>query len=285
MNRRDSIAETLGRVVLFLIIAVSFVGCRSITGPESPGGNPDLQMGIKVPVASNEIESIPIVFSAVQALRESNRFAEWVSLPVGDWPVAARTFELLDVLGGLEAILGDATFEPGVYTQMRILVEDASIRVGGVLWPLKINGNALRIHEPFEVGPSGVPLLPLDFNPSKAVKEKPRAKYPYSMDGLLRLGDVPPVPETGSISGVVVPSVYALVSAYVSGTQILVASVYTDTDTDVFLLGDLDAGTYDLEASAPGFMSGWEMGVALAAGELSDGHVLELQPIGGGEKR
>jgi hypothetical protein len=283
MSKTNSIAAKLGRAVLFLVIAAAFVGCRSVAGPETAWEAADFAPG-KVPEPAAGIEAITIVFSGVDVLRDAGD-QSWIHLPVRDHPETERTFDLLGVLGGLEAILGDATLEPGLYSKMRVLVERASITVTGTEWPLKIPGNALRINEPFEVGPSGVPRLPLDFEPAEAVKEKPKAKDRYTLSAILRLDDLPPAPQTGTIQGVVIPSIHALVCAYVSGTYDLAASVYTDPVTDGFLLADLPAGTYDLEASAPGYSSGWKMGIVLAAGEFSGGHVLELVEIVGGEKR
>ncbi|MFH1681538.1 MAG: DUF4382 domain-containing protein [Candidatus Eisenbacteria bacterium] len=284
MARTNSIGAAMGRVAHFLIITTVLFGCRSATGPETAGVVPDLAPG-KAPNPAAGIEAITIVFSGVQVLREADGIGEWVDVAVGNLSEPERTFDLLAVLGGFEAILGEAAIEPGVYLKMRVLVERASITVGGIDWRLKIPGSALRINEEFEVGPGGLPLLPLDFDPSRAVRERLKSKHRYTLDAVLRLGEAIPAPQTGIISGVVVPSVYALVCAYVSGTYDLVASVYTDPVTDGFMLAGLPPGTYDLEASAPGYYSGWEIRVVLAAGEWSGGHVLEMTEIVGGEKR
>lgn len=278
------IVETLRRVALFLVIIPAIFGCQSIIGPEAEKEEPAIMAG-KAPELMKGIEAITIVYSAVQVLREVNGVGEWVDVAVGDMSESERTFDLLTVLGGFEAILGEATIESGIYQKMRVRVERASITLNENESSLKITGNALRINEEFEVGLSGLPVLPLDFNASESVRVKAKGKYRYSMRGILRLGEAPPAPQTGTISGVVVPAISALVNAYVSGTYDLVASVGTDQNTDGFLLADLPAGSYDLEASAPGYYSGWEMGVVLAAGEVSDGHVLEMEEMVGGEKR
>ncbi len=282
MKKIEAIVGTLSRCVLLLVIITGVIGCQSVTGPESAGKKPfQRTRGVAQPTES--IEAINIVYSSIRVLREVNGVEEWVY--VGNPLKTERTFDLLTVLDGFEAILGGATMEPGSYLKMRVRVRDASITVNGEVSPLKIAGNALRINEVFEVGPSGHAILPLDFNASQAVREKARGKHRYKMRGILRLGEVPQAPQTGTISGVIVPSVYGLVNVYVSGTYDLVASAYSDPDTDEFLLAELPPGTYDLEASAPGYYSGWEMGVVLSAAEVSDGHVLQMTEIVGGEKR
>ena len=118
---------------------------------------------------------------------------------------------------------------------------------------------------------------------SLAVREKPKGGRLREVTGVLRPIPMPPQPTTGTITGTVVPSVLAQVGAYVSGTTALVLTVSTDPSTDGFSLANLPPGTYDLEASAPGYVSGWELGVPLAAGETSGGHVLEMTETGGGE--
>ncbi|RPJ45310.1 MAG: DUF4382 domain-containing protein, partial [Candidatus Latescibacterota bacterium] len=246
MTRTKSIAALLGRVVLFSIIAGLVGGCVSSTGPESAGGAPEAAPA-KGYAPARDFEAIPIIFSGIKVLRgETNGAGEWIDLPVGHLSTADRSFDLLAVQGGLEAILGSATLEPGVYLGMRIVVESAAIVVDGVLFPLMIPGGALRILEAFEVGPSGVPSLPLDFSLQKSVMEVGKGRPRFRMHPILELDEPPPPPQTGTISGTVVPSVYALVSAYVAGTADLAASVYTDPTTDGFLLADLSPGTYDL---------------------------------------
>ncbi len=287
MKKSNSLVEALHRVALFAVIIPASFGCQSITGPES-AGELSLSATGKYPVRMGGVEgigAITIVYSGVQVLREVSGEEEWVDIDVGVLSEPERTFDLLSVLGGFEAILGEVTIEPGFCQKMRVRVKRASITVNGDVSPLKIRGNALRINEQFEVGPDGHPALPLDFSASEAVREKGRGKHRYMMRGIFRLGAAPPPLETGTISGVIVPAVYALVKVYVSGTNDLAASVYTDPDTNGFTLAHLMAGVYDLEASAPGYYSGWELGVALAAGELSDGHVLEMIEEVGGEKR
>ncbi len=278
---------SLHRLVLFLVIALSIVGCQSIIGPESAGETESSEAG-KRPgqIRGVEgIEEIKIRYSRVRLLREVDGVKEWVNVDLSGMTKQERTFDLLSVLDGFEAFLGDATMEPGVYLKMRVRVKRAWITVNGVESRLKVKRNVIRLRETFEVGPSGLPHLPLDFNASDQVREKARGRYRYVTRFDFHTAVAPPVLQVGTITGAVVPSVYALVTLYESGSSVPVASVYADSDTEGFRFEHFPVGVYDLEASAPGYYSGWLRGLVLTAGELSEGHELLMDEMGGGEKR
>ena len=287
MKDSNSIVKILRSGALFLAMAVTIFGCQSLTGPESAD---DETLVVQEKASGwttgvEGIEAISIVYSRVCLLREVNGARKWVNVDVSGLSREERTFDLLTVLDGFEAILGDVTVEPGVYLKMHVRVKRASITVNGKVSPLKITGNRILLKEEFEVGPSGLPALPLDFNAAEAVTVKSKGRLSYKLKAVFHLGVAPDVLQVGTISGVIIPSVYALVKVYQSGTNALVASVYADSDSNGFIFAHIPVGVYDLEASAPGYYSAWEAGVVLNAGELSDGHELVLEEEGGGEKR
>jgi hypothetical protein len=282
MSIRRSAGSTARRLALFLIVVVGVIGCLQSSGPE-PG---TLQVVlVDAPLNLPGIEAVTVTFSSILVHQSEDAEADsggWAEVVSGDLPEAERTFNLLELVDGAEALLGEVELDPGYYSQMRVVVEAASITVDGVVSELRIpsgNQTGIKLTRGFRVDSDGLTKLVLDFDAERSVKETPPGSGNYLMTPVIRLVQAE---QAGSISGTVTPSVYALITVYEAGTDDVVATTYTDPDTDGFVIQALLPGEYDIEASADGYDGGWAYGVIVTAGEESGEHVLtltELAPI------
>ena len=87
----------------------------------------------------------------------------WVTLV--DEP---KTFDLVQITG-LEEFLGTADVTPGVYTQVRLNVEEVVVKLSGVDVPAKVPSGRLRIAGRFVAVAGETTILTLDFDAGKSV--------------------------------------------------------------------------------------------------------------------
>lgn len=82
----------------------------------------------------------------------------------------ATSFDLMEVVNGVEAILGSANVTAGKYTQIRMTVERVEvITTDGDNFTAEVPSGKLKIVRPFEVGGGETTVLTLDFDGEKSL--------------------------------------------------------------------------------------------------------------------
>lgn len=164
----------------------------------------------------------------------------WKSLDV----VNAGIYNLLDFTNGLDTLLAEETLPAGTISQMRLVLgENNQVKKDGVYYSLRTPSaqtSGLKFQVNAELMAGLVYDLWIDFDASRSIIELGNGKY------ILK-----PVIRTyteslsGAIEGVVDP---ANTNAYVMGISQDDDTVgtYADTVSGKFLLGGLEAGSYDL---------------------------------------
>ncbi len=81
----------------------------------------------------------------------------------------APSFDLMEVVNGVEVILGSANVTAGKYTQIRMTVKRVVITTDGDNFTAEVPGGKLKIVRPFTVGGGETTVLTLDFDGEKSL--------------------------------------------------------------------------------------------------------------------
>ncbi len=268
--------------VLVIAISLSISACST-----EPSGTGTLQLIlVDKPAPIEGIEAIDIVFSfiSVHASADADSGnAGWIIVMDDQTSEEDRTFNLLEYVNGTSAILGEAELEEGHYTQLRIGIQSASITINGTTSDLTIpsgSKSGLKLTGGFNIDPSVITELTIDFDAGESVRENPPGSGRYKLQPTIRMIETI---LSGTISGTVTPdTLRTLITAFEAGTTTVVTSTYSDTLTGEYVLQALLEGTYDLEAAAGGFDPATEAGVSVVAGQDNPDHDFTLTESSGG---
>ena len=262
---------------LFVLLLFVFNSCSdNSTQPGLDGTTGQLQVYLVDSPPAYDLEALDIVFREVKVhmgvdpedgdghddgnmaqdanhLRENDQNGEWITVMSDTLPEAQRTFDLLELVGGVRALIGEAELEAGHYTQLRIVIEAATATIAGETNPVFIPSGAqsgLKLTGGWDVDPDVVTTLTLDFDAAQSLHEAPPGSGNFILKPTIRMVQTA---LSGTISGTVTPTgIGALVSAYDAAADTLVTSAYVDT-AGAYVLQALPAGTYDVGASATGY--------------------------------
>ena len=281
-----SLLNKLQRVLIGATAIGLFIGVTACSDSTEPSDDGTLRLTmVDAPVPIPDVEAIDITFSSVLVHKTSDAElgdAEWIVLMDDLLPVEDRTFNLLDLVNGNFAVVGEINLESGHYSQIRIIIESATITVAGVTSDLFIMSgdvSGVKLTNAFDIRPNTITELMVDFDAGQSVWESPSGSGSYQLQPTLRLEAVI---VSGSISGNVTPlNIDAMVIAYEAGTETVVTSTYADTLTGDYMLIPLLAGTYDLMAVAADHDTAYETGAVVTAETDNGGHDFVLTPIGG----
>lgn len=272
----------IGMVAMAFIIGIA--ACSDTTEPSDTGTLRLTMVDAPVPIAG--VEAIDIVFSSVLIHQTSDAeigTANWIVLLDETLPIENRTFNLLELVNGNFAVVGEIELDPGHYSQIRIMLESATITVDGVTSALSIMSgeeSGVKLVNAFTIEANTITELMVDFDAGQSVWESPAGSGSYRLQPTLRIESVI---VSGSISGTVTPlKINAMVIAYEAGTDIVVTSTYADTTTGEYMLIPLREGSYDLEAVAIDYNTETETDVVVIAELDSGGHDFVLTPSGDG---
>jgi len=254
--------------VLLILVLVGLNSCSD--DPTSPEGTADGTTGrlqiylVDAPAPYDDLESLEVIFSEVKVHaagkeetdpegKGEDGNAGWITVMNDTLPESARTFDLLELVGGVKALLGDFELPAGHYTQLRIIIEEATVHMAGETYPLTIPSGAqsgLKLVGGWYVPPDGETSITLDFDVNKSLIETPPGSGNFLFKPTIRMLQTM---LTGTISGTVTPSgIGAVVSAYDADADTLVTSAFVDT-AGAYVLHALTPGEYDVEASASGY--------------------------------
>lgn len=265
-----------------LLLGLMAPGCDDdSTAPEEPG---TLRMHlIDAPALVDSVEALTLVLSDVRVHASAEAEGEdeggWIDLMTDTLEVEERTFDLLELVNGVDAVLGETELAPGTYTQIRLIIEEATLTRAGTTHPLSIPSGmqtGLKLIEPFEIVSNEITNLTLDFDAGRSVRETPPGSGDYRLQPTIRvIQDV----LSGSISGTVLPlDVGAQVLAVSTDSGDTVTTTFVDALDGGYQLSGLLAGEYDVTAVASGFQDSTAAAIAVVADETTSGVDFELQP-------
>lgn len=161
-------------LVIALAILVSLgtglAGCATIpdtpSPTEKPAGKGTLEVLVTDAPPKDEVTSIMVTVSKVEAHRETAGQGEWLTINV---PESARTFDLLKIKG-IEKALTTQDIAAGKYTQVRLTVDKIEVALGGgEPKPATVPGEELKIAQNFDVAEGQKTSIVLDFDADKSV--------------------------------------------------------------------------------------------------------------------
>jgi len=152
-------------VFVAAILFTALVGCSD--SPTS-SGNGQLQL-ILLDAPSLSFDSVNIVVTKVEVhVAQSDSLHGWIV--IND---TSRTFDLMVLRNGANALLGDAMIPAGKYTQIRLTLGDSCYATsGGLKYFLSLPGSTeLKLIHNFDIAANKLYLLTLDFNADKSINQ------------------------------------------------------------------------------------------------------------------
>ncbi|MCK5077767.1 MAG: DUF4382 domain-containing protein [Calditrichia bacterium] len=223
----------LGIIISLLIFFMQCEKNSSNVGDEGAG-----TVRFLLTDAPGEFDSVKISFSNMAAHIDS----DWVEIS-GD----PQTIDLLTLANGNFMVLGEGELGAGLYSQIRLFVDSASIGVDGQVYPLEIPSNintGLKLVHQFTINEGATYELVLDFdvNRSIVIMGPPHNPHGYKLKPTIR---VITRAVTGSIFGTVtnfenLPIAYAM-----QGTDTVTSTIVNGED-GFFRLAFLEEGDYQV---------------------------------------
>lgn len=228
------------------------------------------------------VDSLVVVFDKVLVHRSSGAEpsdAGWFVVLSDTLPADARTFDLLQLVNGVFATLGDVDLDAGKYTQIRIMLESARVVVDGTSHDVTIPSGfqtGIKLVGGFTIEPSVVTEIAVDFDVARSLHESPPGSGDYILRPTIRLVQTT---LSGAISGTVLPvGIGVILLALEPASGDTVATTLADPVTGGYVLPALLAGIYDVRAEAVGYEDSTRTGIAVTAGADTPHVDFELRP-------
>ena len=170
-----------GRIVATLVMGLILVlvtGCMPAPGEITPPSVPEeaptpgadqgiIEIRVTDPPPA-DVTSAIVYLTDIEVHKVSDDTGEWISIIEVPPP-----FDLMDVLNGVEEILGSAIVGAGKYTQIRMYVEKVEVEIAiddtTVKITAEVPGEKLKIVRPFTVEAGVTTVLTLDFDGEKSL--------------------------------------------------------------------------------------------------------------------
>ncbi len=230
----------LKKFMLFLVLALVGLlaaGC-SKSSPTSANGSGTLQVNmIDSPAA---FDAVNIEIDSVQAhIATSDTTSGWVTLNS-----TPKTYDLLQLTNGVNAVIGSATVPAGRYSQVRLFIGSGSnVVIGGVSSPLTVPSgvqSGLKLNVDATIQSDITYVLTLDFNADQSIVTTGGLSGQFMLKPVIR---VITTASNGAITGTVLPdSARPTITAFNSSDTVSTAA---DTSGN-FTVGYLPSGTYSL---------------------------------------
>ena len=226
--------------VLFLTVLLAWYGCTSSNSTE-PQSNPTGIMQVLMtddPAAYDQVNIV--VDSARVHVNNADTSSGWYTLNK-----SSTTYNLLSLVNGVNAMIGNAKLPVGHYTQLRLYIGSGSnVVVNGQTKSLNVpsgSQSGLKLNVDATIHSDDVYTLTLDFDAGRSIVVSGAPSNPsYSLKPVIR---VVTTATTGTIAGTVSPAA-SQPSLWTYGT---VDTLSTRTDAaGAFKLVGLSAGTYSL---------------------------------------
>jgi len=183
-------------VALGLSIAV--IACSGSPSGPSQTGNLRLML---TDSPFEDATAVHVTFSEVKAQRSDGE-GGWITVPFAGTPAATTRTCNLKKLEGPFDLLGVASLDAGHYTQLRLVVDSATLYFGGTKTgeaaclttlaaptdgPTPVTSHALEIPSgevklihPFELTANGTTTIELDFDGDKSINQTGNGRYKMS---------------------------------------------------------------------------------------------------------
>jgi uncharacterized protein DUF4382 len=183
----------LKRRLSYLAASAAVVGCAAAVigcggSPSSPSGSGSLNVMLK-DSPFHDASAVLVTFKQVSVHQDTDANFTPVPFVTGD----TRTCDLLRLQNAWD-VLGVGTLDAGHYTQVRLLVDDAKLYVGGAPstgdpcgpglvapagtpFPLTIPSGEVKLNREFDVPAGGTTTLRLDFDGDHSIIETGNGTY------------------------------------------------------------------------------------------------------------
>lgn len=249
---------------LVLLCAVMLVGCSDDSTEPEHAARGELKLLLVDAPAVYDAVNIVVTEVSVHEEDAADSSSGWVVVNS-----TTQTYDLLTLMNGASAVLGDVHLDAGHYTQIRLkLADSCTVVVDGVEHPLEVPSGTqtgLKLNHPFEIEPNTLYELTLDFDANRSIHVTGNGTYKLSP--VIR---VIATQTSGSISGTIEPpSAEADVFTLVGADTV---STITDPTTGHFVLMALPADLYDVSIlpSDSAYADTTIAGVGVVAGEDTD---------------
>lgn len=240
------------------------MGCDTATEPGTTGS-----FVLYLADAPGEFDQVNIAVESVEVHQAEEGWRTINSEP--------DTYDLLQLTNGVTAVLGEATLDAGLYTQIRLMIgEGSNVVLDGQTYDLAIPSGiqtGLTLVQSFEIEPDFTYELLLDFDAHRSVHQL-GATNEFVLQPAYRLQ---PIATSGSIAGSVVPvEARAVVTVYEN--EDVVTTTYADEETGEFKVIHLPEGDYTLhfEAREEGYGEYTKDNVTVNVGETTQLDVVDL---------
>ncbi|MFA5834586.1 MAG: DUF4382 domain-containing protein [Bacteroidota bacterium] len=215
-------------LVLALLAFLAFGGCASDENPSTTGGKGTMQVSM-VDAPATTYDSIIVVVTEVSV--HSNASSEsWITLSSG-----TKTYNLLALVNGVEAVMGQTQLSAGTYSQLRLTLGDSCwVYASGVKIALKVPSAEIKLNLNVEIVANVTYKLVLDFDATKSLVTTPTGLVMKPVIKVLTTSS------TGYIQGSV--NIKSSVSAYGNGDTL---STLTGANNS-FKIMYAKPGTYSL---------------------------------------
>ncbi len=251
------------RIVLFVVVVlfVGLIGCDK--GPLS--GQGELKLYVTDSPAGYDAVNIVVREVAVHSSSKG-----WIV--IND---SVRTFNLLELRNGASSLLGDAKLDAGLYTQIRLILDEGSnVVVDGITYPLSIPSGfqtGVKLNHEFTLESDFTYELLLDFDADKSVHLLGIGSY--QMKPVIR---VEPLAITGGLSGTIYPVIARATITAIAGSDTITADA--DTLSGWFKMIAVPPASYTLyiTASDTSYADSTVTNVLVMAGQTTNIGVITL---------
>lgn len=276
--------QNLLYLALVAVAAVLLVtsGCGDSNDPDTGPGTLRMRL-VDGPHCVEGLEHLYLVLSDVRVHREEEGEDEdggWTSVLPDTLDLEARTVDLLELVDGVDWLIGEEDLPSGYYSQIRLVLEDAWIVIDGDSLDLVVPSgmqSGLKLIHGFTLDPGELVELTLDWDACRSLVETPPGSGNWKLKPTIRIMETL---VSGSISGTVLPLDIGASVMAVSSDLADTAITQVDPVDGGYMLQALRAGSWDLTASAPGYQDSTLAGVVVEVGVENTGNdfTLELQP-------
>jgi len=225
----------VGKLLIAGLLSLLLVGCSE--SPSGPSAQGKIRVYLTDAPADFEAVNVPISEVSVHFVATGEEEGEWIVIT--DEP---QEYNLLELAAGNKAILGKRDLKPGLYTQIRLKVESAEVKVDGSDYTLEVPSGArtgIKLVHQFTIEEDKLYEILLDFDAGRSVVETGNGRY--LLTPTIR---AIPIVISGTISGKVLPlDAEAFISVYTS-TFDTVSTAFADPSDGTFLVNAIPEGTY-----------------------------------------
>lgn len=228
-------------IIALAFLALLVAGCSN-SSPSSSSGSGTLQINMVDSPA--DFDAVNIVVDSVQAhIATSDSTSGWVTLNS-----TAQTYDLLQLVNGVNAVIGKAAVPAGQYSQIRLYIGSGSnVVLAGTSYPLTIPSgteSGLKLNVDVTIKSNTTYVMTLDFNANQSIiSQGGILSSKFILKPVIR---VITTSSNGEIEGIVLPSIARpSVTAFNSSDTV---STVADTSGH-FVVGYLSSGNYSLMVS------------------------------------